>query len=196
MRKGSCALSAACFVALGICLVSQPELSMVWICRLLGAALLLCGAVYAAFHFIRAKAAALVLQYDLILGIILALVGLWVLTSPVGAASLLQYILGAVLLIHGAIDLQGAWSLRRIGVRRWWAALLLGVVTAALGILILCQPFAAAQAMLMLVGCSLIYDGVSDLVLIALLYFMQKREARRIEEEAKDAVEGEGEVVK
>ena len=67
-RRVSCTLSALCFIALGVFLVFWPELSRIWICRLLGAALLVSGGVYVVSHFARAKGAAAVFQYDLILG--------------------------------------------------------------------------------------------------------------------------------
>ena len=74
-RRVSCTLSALCFIALGVFLVFWPELSRIWICRLLGAALLVSGGVYVVSHFARAKGAAAVFQYDLILGAVLAVVG-------------------------------------------------------------------------------------------------------------------------
>ena len=44
-RRISCLLSALCFIALGVFLVGWPDLSRIWICRVLGAALLAAGGV-------------------------------------------------------------------------------------------------------------------------------------------------------
>ena len=111
-RRVSCTLSALCFIALGVFLVFWPELSRIWICRLLGASLLVSGGVYVVSHFARAKGAAAVFQYDLILGAVLAVVGVWLLTTPDLIVAFLQYILGLILIVHGVIDLQGALNLR------------------------------------------------------------------------------------
>ena len=98
-RRVSCTLSALCFIALGVFLVFWPELSRIWICRLLGAALLVSGGVYVVSHFARAKGAAAVFQYDLILGAVLAVVGVWLLTTPDLIVAFLQYILGLILIV-------------------------------------------------------------------------------------------------
>ena len=146
-RRVSCTLSALCFIALGVFLVFWPELSRIWICRLLGAALLVSGGVYVVSHFARAKGAAAVFQYDLILGAVLAVVGVWLLTTPDLIVAFLQYILGLILIVHGVIDLQGALNLRAGHARHWWPAFLIALITLALGALILWNPFASINAL-------------------------------------------------
>ena len=58
---------------------------------------LVTGGVYVISHFVKSKGAAAVFQYDLILGVILAIVGVWLLTTPDLIITFLQYILGAIL---------------------------------------------------------------------------------------------------
>ena len=195
-RRVSCTLSALCFIALGVFLVFWPELSRIWICRLLGAALLVSGGVYVVSHFARAKGAAAVFQYDLILGAVLAVVGVWLLTTPDLIVAFLQYILGLILIVHGVIDLQGALNLRAGHARHWWPAFLIALITLALGALILWNPFASINALLMLVGIALIYDGISDILIL----FQLTRTFRKVQQgveasvEAAEVIEGEGTV--
>lgn len=201
-RRASCALSALCFIALGVFLLGWPELSRIWICRLLGAALLITGAVYVISHFVKSKGAAAVFQYDLILGVILAIVGVWLLTTPDLIITFLQYILGAILIIHGVIDLQGALNLRSGGSSHWWPACLIALITLALGAIVIWNPFASINALLMLVGIALIYDGITDLVILFQLTrtFKKVKEAveQAVEEAVEDAnvIESEGKVEK
>lgn len=54
----------------------------------------------------------------------------------------------------------------RQGWERWWMDLLLAGLTLVLGILILLNPFGASGVLMMTIGISLVFDGVSDLVLI------------------------------
>ena len=184
-RRVSCTLSALCFIGLGVCLLVWPELSRVWICRLLGAALLITGGVYVASHFMKSKGAAVVFQYDLILGAVLASVGVWLLTTPDLISAFLQYILGAILIVHGVIDLQGALNLRSGGSRHWWPACLIALITLVLGAVVIWNPFASINALLMLVGVALIYDGVSDLVIL----FQLTRTFRKVKEAAEEILE-------
>lgn len=196
-RRGSCALSAVCFIALGVFLVGWPDLSRIWICRLLGAALLITGAVYFISHFRKSKGAAAVFQYDLVLGVVLAVAGIWLLTQPDLIVALIQYILGVLLIVHAVLDLQGALNLRSVGVRHWWPALVIGLVTLALGAVILWNPFAGVNALLMLVGLALIYDGISDLVILVQLKraFPRSKTEAADEAPAGDVIESRGEVV-
>lgn len=197
-RRVSCALSALCFIALGVLLLGWPDLSRIWICRLLGAALLITGGVYVISHFAKSKGAAAVFQYDLILGVILAIVGVWLLTTPDLIITFLQYILGAILVIHGVIDLQGALNLRSGGSSHWWPACLIALITLALGAIVIWNPFASINALLMLVGIALIYDGVSDLVILFQLTRTFKKVKEAVEQAVEDAtvIESEGKVEK
>lgn len=197
-RRISCLLSALCFIALGVFLVGWPDLSRIWICRVLGAALLAAGGVYIIFHFVRSKGAAVVFQYDLVLGIILAIVGIWLLTTPDLILTFLQYILGAILIIHGVIDLQGAINLRSGGSQHWWSAFLIALITIALGAIVIWNPFASINALLMLVGLSLIFDGVSDLLILFHLARTFKKVEKAVAEAVEDAsvIEADGETEK
>lgn len=196
-RKASSALTALCFIALGVFLLGWPELSRIWICRLLGGALLVTGIVYIIAHFVRAKGAKAVFQYDLILGIVLAILGLWLLATPTLVIVFIQYIVGAILVIHGILDLQGALNLRSGG-SHWWPAILIALMTVALGALIIWNPFTSINILLMLVGFALIFDGASDLILIFQLSRTFKKVKRAAEEAAEDAavIESEGTVEK
>lgn len=197
-RRISCTLSALCFIALGVCLVGWPDLSRIWICYLMGGALLVTGGVYVIFHFIRAKGAAVVFQYDLILGAVLAIVGVWLLTTPDMIIAFLQYILGAILIVHGVIDLQGALNLRSGGSGHWWPAFLFALITLVLGAIVIWNPFASINALLMLVGIALIYDGVSDLIILVQLTRTFRKVKRAVKEAVEDAtaIESEGTVEK
>ena len=124
-------------------------------------------------------------QYDLILGAVLAIVGVWLLTTPDLIIAFLQYILGAILIVHGVIDLQGALNLRSGGSRHWWPACLIALITLVLGAVVIWNPFASINALLMLVGVALIYDGVSDLVIL----FQLTRTFRKVKEAAEEILE-------
>lgn len=178
-RRVSSALSAICFVALGVVLVAWPDLSRIWICRVLGAALLLSGGSFVISHFWKATGAKVVFQFDLIVGVVLAIAGVWLFTTPDLIVTFIQYILGVILVVHGIIDAQGAWNLRSGG-SAWWYALLLAVITIAFGAVILWNPFATINALLILVGIALIYDGLSDLIILINLIRTYKKEREEV----------------
>ena len=105
-------------------------------------------------------------RWFLLPGLLLAALGLWLFTAPESAILLVQFSVAAVLLFHGVLDVQGANSLRRLGLRRWGVDLALGIVTLLLGAVVLLNPFGTMKALVVLIGLSLVYDGASDLYLI------------------------------
>ena len=162
-RRSSIA-AAGITLVLGLLLVLAPNRSIRLLCTLLGAALLITGLVYLFSWLARRREG--FPAWFLIPGLILAALGLWLLTSPGSVIVLIQFIVAAVLIFHGAIDLQGAVSLLRLGFAGWWLDLLLSALTLVLGVVVLLNPLGTMEALTVLIGLSLIYDGVSDLYLI------------------------------
>ena len=196
-RAISCTVSALCFIALGIVLVGWPEASLNWICRLLGIVLLASGVVFI-ISYLTKKKASTVLQYDLFIGVILALLGIWLLTNPAIIISFVQYIFGAILIIHGIIDIQGTLSLRSGGSSRWYPALLFAIATIALGAIIILNPFASMSALVILIGISLIFDGITDILIVLSVGVTAHKlniAAKRAAEDA-NVIDSEGEVKK
>mgnify|MGYP002580753575 FL=1 len=78
-------------------------------------------------------------------------------------ASVLPVILGLFIVVDGLVNLKRALELRRMLYLRWTVPLVLSAVSAVLGLVIVFQPFLAAEALVMLIGAVLIYEGLSDL---------------------------------
>ncbi len=162
-RRSSIA-AALITILLGLLLVFWPDHSVNFLCLLLGIALFVTGLIYLLGWIARRLE-----QPSILLalpGVVLCALGVWLMTNPASVVVLVQYIFGAVLLFHGLVDLQGAFALLRQRWTRWWLDLLLAVLTMLLGLVVLVNPFGAFAALTMLIGCSLIYDGISDLILI------------------------------
>ena len=164
-QRRSSIVAALITLALGLILVLWPQRTAEFLCMLLGAAVFVTGLVYVLGWFVRRRREEAPV-YLLIPGVILLAIGVWMLTSPGGIIHLIQYVFGALLIFHGVVDLQGAVALMRRGWPRWWLDLALSALTLALGALILMNPFASFDLLVTLTGLSLVYDGVSDLVLI------------------------------
>ena len=145
-QRRSSIVMAVLTLLLGLLLVLAPNRSIRLLCTVLGAAMLVAGLIYL-FTWLAKRRDGFPAWF-LIPGLILAALGLWLLTSP------------------GVIDLQGAVSLARLGIPNWWVDLVLAVLTVVLGGVVLLNPFGTMEAMTVLIGASLVYDGASDLYLI------------------------------
>lgn len=186
--KTNVVISAALCILLGIVLVVWPDLSMQIVCTAIGAVLLIGGGVRLAAYFMT-KDGSVYAQMNLIMGIILAVVGVWILLQPDKVLAIIPIIVGIVIALHGVNNLQQAVSLCKEKYDKWWVALILGLLTVGFGVLLICKPFAALDTAVMMIGIFLIYDGVSDIWIVSRVYHtakMLKQEAEAVDVEEID----------
>ena len=177
--KTNIVISAILCVVLGIVLVVWPDLSMQIVCIAIGAVLLIGGGVRLAVYFTN-KDGSMYAQMSLITGIVLAVVGVWILMKPDKVLAIIPIIVGIVIVLHGINDLQQAVSLCKDKYDKWWVALVLGLLTIGFGVLLICRPFEALDTVVMLIGLFLIYDGLSDIWIVSRIY----RTAKALKQEA------------
>lgn len=163
-QRVSSVAAAAVTILLGLVLVCWPDRSIGFLCLLLGIAIFITGIIYSLGWIARRKEG--IPAFFVLPGVILCALGVWLMTQPASVVILIQYIFGGILIFHGAVDLQGTLALIRRKRQRWWLDLALAALTAALGALILLNPFGAFETLVMLIGLALIFDGASDLYII------------------------------
>jgi uncharacterized membrane protein HdeD (DUF308 family) len=194
-RRTSSIIVALLSIILGVVLVIYPDKAANIFVMVCGYALIALGVYYAVVYFAR-KSKVAMLQMELLLGIVLLLVGIWMVTKPASVIALLQYVVGALIVIHGIIDLQASLNIKRAGFDKWGASLVLSLLTLALGALIIIDPFSATQVLMVVIGIVLVFDGLSDVYIIAVLskLFKDVKEAVTEAEQEANAVETEGTV--
>lgn len=175
--KTNALLSAGLYTLLGVVLLVWPALSTNVLCTALGVVLALCGAVDI-LVFLNHRDGSLYAGGHLVLGVILAAVGVWLMTRPTLVAVIIPRVIGVFICIHGLGDVGDARTLRKGGSRRWTTALALGAVTLALGLVLVVNPFGAFTTVVRLIGLFLIYDGVSDLWITRQVSQVVKQSAR------------------
>lgn len=183
--KTNVVISAVLCILLGIVLVVWPDLSMQIVCTAVGAVLLIGGGVRLAVYF-TAKDGSVYAQMSLIMGIVLAVVGIWILLQPDKVLAIIPIIVGIVIAMHGVNNLQQAVNLCKEKYDKWWVALILGLLTVGFGVLLICRPFAALDTAVMMIGIFLIYDGFSDIWIVSRVYHiakMLKQEAEAVDVE-------------
>ena len=178
--KTNIVISATLCILLGIVLVVWPDLSMQIVCTAIGAVLLIGGGVRLAVYF-TAKDGSVYAQMNLIMGIILAVVGIWILLQPDKVLAIIPIIVGIVIALHGVNNLQQAISLCKEKYDKWWVALILGLLTVGFGILLVCRPFEALDTAVMMIGFFLIYDGISDIWIVSRIYRTAKTLKQEVE---------------
>lgn len=165
MKTNVMASSILC-VVLGLVLLLWPGLTMRIVCTAVGAVLILSGAIRIMEYFF-VRDGSMYSQLNLIFGIVLAAVGIWIAVSPGKVLALIPIIMGAIIVLHGLHNIKQAVGLCQDKYDKWWVALLLGILTVGFGVLLICRPFAAIDTMVMLIGIFLIYDGLSNIWIVS-----------------------------
>ncbi|MDE7017659.1 MAG: DUF308 domain-containing protein [Lachnospiraceae bacterium] len=164
--KTNVLISALLCIALGIVLVVWPGMSVQVVCMAIGAVLILNGISRLA-NFIFGRDGSLFSQMNLVMGIIITVIGVWILFQPSKIIAMIPILVGIIIIIHGINNLQQAVSLCQSRYDKWWIALLLGLVTVGFGILLICNPFKAIDTLVMFIGIFMIYDGISDIWIVS-----------------------------
>jgi uncharacterized membrane protein HdeD (DUF308 family) len=186
--KANVVVSSLLCAALGVVLLVYPGDSMRVVGIAVGVVLILTGIVKV-FDFLINRDGTLYLQLNLIFGIVLAVVGVWIITQPEKVMSIIPIIIGIIITIHGISKLRQAIELCQDHYEKWWVALLLGILTAGLGILLIFRPFEALETVVQVIGAFLIYDGVSNLWIASRVYKtakQAKQEAEALDVDAKE----------
>lgn len=148
-------------LALGLTLLIHPE-------NIYNLVLNVCGAVLLAFGVIRMLAYwnsdpyAAMQNRQFTTGTLLALAGLCLIIFKPVFISILPFLLGTVLLIGGAFRLQGALDLKRLNAGHHRPVLISCIVSVAMGLLIMANPFQSAMILLRVIGAALILEAVMD----------------------------------
>lgn len=153
---------SALFCVLGAVLLIWPDVSVRWFGRLLGIGMLIFGAVKLVGYFSR-DLFRLAFQYDLAFGLLLMALGTVTLCHPGDAMSFLCVMFGIPVLADGLFKIQIALDSRRFGIRTWWLVMVLAALTCVIGVLLVFRPWDGAQVLTMLMGISLLLDGILNL---------------------------------
>lgn len=160
--KTNVMVSALICIALGVILVVWSGLSVRVVCMAIGVVLVLNG-ISRLMNFIFGKDDSVFSQMNLVMGIIITVIGGWILLQPDTIIAMIPILVGIIIVIHGINNLQQTVSLCQSRYDKWWVALLLALITIGFGILLIFNPFAAVDTLIRFIGVFLIYDGASDI---------------------------------
>lgn len=182
--KKSVILTACIDIIVGIALLVYPETSSTVLCYCVGGVVLLYGLISLIRHF-RNKDGYSWLYLDLVLGIILCGIGLFMIIFKDVVISAIPYIFGLFLFIDGVFMIQRAVGLKRLSFRKWWYVLIMALLTVGMGLVMMFHPFDAAMIMVIYIGITLIFDGVFNLITA----FFMHRAGKVVRDIVEDSVE-------
>ena len=79
------------------------------------------------------------------------------------AVDLIFSVFGILILADALFKIQMSVDAKRFGLALWWQILLIALVTGVIGVLVFIRPFEAAAMMMVLVGFSILLEGILNL---------------------------------
>lgn len=159
-------LSSLLFILLGLVLLLWPDIASTIVCYSLGV-LILVFAVFRIISFFTDKKIYFIFNLDLIVGLVAAGIGIFMLLRPDIVISILPFIIGLVLIFSSILDFQKTFLLREYGNKRWISSMVFTCLKLAFGIFMLAAPLFIAETLVRLIGIGLIYNGLSELWIVS-----------------------------
>lgn len=181
--KANYTVSAVICVIIGLVLIIWPGTSTQVVCMVFGGMLLAYGIIQIALYLF-AREHTLYLQGMLLLGIVFGVLGAWILIKPEIIIATVPIVIGLIVIVHGVHNALQAIDLKKLGYSKWWVALLFGILTVALGMILVYNPFSVVNTVVRVIGAFLIYDGMSDMWIISRISKTKKEKQRIIDAEA------------
>lgn len=162
--KWSFSLAAIVELLLGLLLALAPNTSSQLLCTLVGVVVLAYGAFNILSYVLDRGMSAY--TFELLLGILAAAFGVFVLCNKDFIIKFLFIALGLVVLVSSIAGIKRALNLRAFGYSRWWAAMVSACATCLIALSIILFPKLYGNMALMIIGLMLIIEAVSDLLSI------------------------------
>ena len=160
-KIGYIALSVV-FCIVGVLFVAWSDIGTQVLSLALGIAMIVFGGIKIVGYFSK-DLFRLAFQFDLELGIISAVLGIIVLLNPFGTITFIFIAMGIAILADALFKIRIAIDAKRFGVGAWWMILSLAFLTAIAGVLLVFRPWESANILTVLLGISLISEGILNL---------------------------------
>lgn len=178
--KVNYSLSAVICVILGIVLLVWPGQSTQVVCMVLGIVLGGFGLIQIILY-LATKEKTMVSHSMMMLGVVLAVIGGWIVLKPETIIKAVPMIVGILIVIHGFHNAVQAIDLKKMQYDNWWVALLLSLLTVALGVVLICNPFTIVDTVVRIIGAFLVYDGLSDMWILSRVFKTKKNREKIID---------------
>lgn len=169
--KWDAILISVLYIALGIVCIVIPETMVRTLGYLIGALLIIAGAVSMICYLLR-EAHQNYYRNDFVYGLVSIAIGIIVLYKVDWLIELVPVILGVLVLASGCSKLQDVIDMKRMEYGNWIVMLILAVVNVIFGVVLIFNPFETAVLLFQLVGAGLIFSGATDCFIV--LFFAGK----------------------
>ena len=188
IKLPSSVLTSVLLVLLGAILLFFPGESLDLFCRVAGILVLCVGIIQVIFGI--TGRGTMPGQMNTVTGAIIAIIGLFIIIRPDILVSILPFVAGVLLIIHGVSSLVNSCQLIGVKYNYWWVGILLSILSIVLGVILFFNAHSAAEFIAKIVGLFLIYSGISHLWVSS-----RKSKAYRLHSENDDIIDVEANII-
>ncbi|MDD6202126.1 MAG: DUF308 domain-containing protein [Lachnospiraceae bacterium] len=180
-------LVSSCFsLALGIALLIWPGISAKVLCITLGTMLAIAGIV-SVIVFLVTHDGTIYSRMNLTGGIVFLVIGMFIILQPEIVMTIIPIIIGIFIMVHGLYNFKQTVDLGKYRYDKWYFALILSILTIGLGIVVIINPFETAEALMMMAGAALVFDGVSDIWILSRIFVFTRKAKKELKKQIEEA---------
>lgn len=161
--KWNLILMSVLYLALGIFLLLVPGTALNVVCYALGAVVLICAVVQLVRYFVVERGI-FQSQLTLISGLVCLGLGAFLIIRSDIVVRILPIVFGLFVIFDSLGRIQNALELRRCNYESWKGFLLLALLSIALGVVMILNPFGTMETLVMAIGVILIIEGALNLL--------------------------------
>ena len=165
MAKFGYIILSSLLCALGITLIAVPNFSISLLCWIGGILLILFGCVKIV-GYVSKDLYRLAFQFDLAFGILLISLGIILILRTDAMIHIICSLLGISILADALLKIQISIDAKSFGIHQWWIILGAAVITSIVGFLLLLRPSESAAAVMVLLGISILAEGILNLITV------------------------------
>ena len=151
------------YIGIGVIFLFIPDTSFIVILNILAVGVAFAGLLsllrYFSYDPIEAYR-----RNDFLIGLICLGFSLLLFIRKDVFASFMPILLGAVILLSGFMKLQDAVDAKRLGYQQSLTYIILATINVLIGAVIVFNPFNSIEVLFAVMGCGMIYSGLSDLI--------------------------------
>ena len=165
MKKGftSSLITSIILAVLGILLIVATEATIISISYIIGGILILLG-FFGLVDYIRKIDTETKTSVDLVYGIVTVILGVLIVMNPKAIASIINYVLGIIIVISSAVKLNYAIQLKGNNNSLWKSTIIFSLITTICGLILIFKPFTGAIVATKIIGAIVLIYAILNII--------------------------------
>ena len=164
-KKGftSSIITSIILAVLGILLIVATEATIISISYIIGGILILLG-FFGLVDYIRKIDTELKTGVDLVYGVVTVILGVLIVMNPKAIASIINYVLGIIIVISSAVKLNYAIQLKGNNNSLWKSTIIFSLITTICGLILIFKPFTGAIVATKIIGIIVLIYAILNII--------------------------------